>query len=238
MISREQNERLTRIGAGTPCGELLRRYWQPLCPSGEITAQKPKKRVTVMGERLVVFRDAQGRYGCVEEFCKHRGVSLFYGYAEDDGIRCCYHGWKYDCEGRCVDMPFEKDSPLKNEIKLKAYPVQKLGGLLFAYMGPDPAKAPLLAALGRAGTRRRYPPGEDLSRAPVQLAADPGEHGGFDPHLFPARSDGRGARAQPSRSRRIIAGRSRSSSSRAASGAWTRPSTTAATCRRWRSARR
>jgi 5,5'-dehydrodivanillate O-demethylase len=144
MISREENERLTRVGAGTPGGELLRRYWQPLCPSGELTAAKPKKRVTVMGERLVVFRDAKGGYGCVEEFCKHRGVSLFYGYAEDDGIRCCYHGWKYDATGQCVDMPFERNSPLKDEIKLKAYPVQKLGGLLFAYMGPDPAQAPLL----------------------------------------------------------------------------------------------
>ena len=145
MITSEQNERWTRIGAGTPCGELMRRYWQPLCPSGELTAERPKKRLRVMGENLVVFRDASGEYGCVEEFCKHRGVSLYYGYAEDDGIRCCYHGWKYDRTGRCIDMPFEpKTSPMKNEIRLKAYPVEKLGGLLFAYMGPDPAKAPLL----------------------------------------------------------------------------------------------
>jgi 5,5'-dehydrodivanillate O-demethylase len=147
MITREQNERLTQTGAGTPGGELLRRYWQPLCPSGELTKERPKKRITVMGEKLLIFRDAQGNYGCVEEFCKHRGVSLYYGYPEDDGIRCCYHGWKYDCAGRCIDMPFEKDSPLKNEIRLKAYPVEKLGGMLFVYMGPDPKKAPLLPRL-------------------------------------------------------------------------------------------
>ena len=145
MISSEQNERLTRIGPGTPCGELLRRYWQPLCPAAEITPANPKKRIRIMGEDLLVFRDGEGRIGCVEEFCKHRGASLYYGYVEDDGIRCCYHGWKYDCSGQCTEQPFEpKASRLKDEIRLRSYPVQRLGGLLFAYMGPDPARAPLL----------------------------------------------------------------------------------------------
>ena len=145
MISSEQNERLTRIGPGTPCGELLRRYWQPLCPAAEITPENPKKRIRIMGENLLVFRDGEGRIGCVEEFCKHRGASLFYGYVEDCGIRCCYHGWKYDSNGQCIEQPFEpKTSRLKDEIRLRSYPVQKLGGLLFAYMGPDPARAPLL----------------------------------------------------------------------------------------------
>ena len=145
MITTAQNERLTRIGPGTPCGELLRRYWQPLCPAAEITSANPKKRIRIMGENLLVFRDGEGRIGCVEEFCKHRGASLYYGYVEECGIRCCYHGWKYDSSGQCVEQPFEpKTSRLKDEIRLKAYPVQKLGGLLFAYMGPDPARAPLL----------------------------------------------------------------------------------------------
>jgi 5,5'-dehydrodivanillate O-demethylase len=145
MISSEQNERLTRIGPGTPCGELLRRYWQPLCPAAEITPANPKKRIRIMGEDLLVFRDGEGRIGCVEEFCKHRGASLYYGYVEDDGIRCCYHGWKYDCSGQCTEQPFEPTaSRLKDEIRLRSYPVQRLGGLLFAYMGPDPARAPLL----------------------------------------------------------------------------------------------
>ncbi|HZM34064.1 MAG TPA: aromatic ring-hydroxylating dioxygenase subunit alpha [Burkholderiales bacterium] len=145
MITAEQNERMTRVGPGTPGGELLRRYWQPLCPAGELTAERPKKRIRMLGESLLVFRDVEGRIGCVEEFCKHRGASLYYGYAEPGGIRCCYHGWKYDVDGRCTEQPFEpKASRLKDEIRLRSYPVQQLGGLLFTYMGPDPARAPLL----------------------------------------------------------------------------------------------
>lgn len=146
MITSEQSQRWTRIGPGTPCGELMRRYWQPLCPVAEITAAAPKKRITMMHEDLLVFRDEAGRYGCVEEFCKHRGVSLFYGFPEQDGIRCCYHGWKFDVEGSCLDMPLEPDGGgrFRDEIRLKSYPVQVLGGLLFVYMGADPAAAPPL----------------------------------------------------------------------------------------------
>jgi 5,5'-dehydrodivanillate O-demethylase len=141
----KQNERLTRVGPGTPGGELLRRYWQPLCAESEVTAEQPKKRVRILGEDLVVFRDAQGRIGCVEEFCKHRGASLYHGFVEDSGLRCCYHGWLYDHGGRCLEQPFEPaNSTFRNEIKLRAYPVQRLGGLLFAYMGPNPEQAPLL----------------------------------------------------------------------------------------------
>jgi 5,5'-dehydrodivanillate O-demethylase len=145
MIDAKMNERLTRVGPGTPGGELLRRYWQPLCPAAEITAENPKKRVRIMGESLLVFRDASGRLGCVEEFCKHRGASLYYGYVEESAIRCCYHGWAYDRSGQCIEQPFEpRGSRFKDEIRLKSYPVQALGGLLFAYMGPDAARAPLL----------------------------------------------------------------------------------------------
>lgn len=145
MITAVQNERLTRVGPGTPGGELLRRYWQPLCPSAELTAAQPKKRVRIMGEDLLVFRDAQGELACVEEHCKHRGTSLYYGFIEERGIRCCYHGWLYDCRGQCIEQPFEsRSSSFKDEIRLKSYPVQALGGLLFVYMGPDPARAPLL----------------------------------------------------------------------------------------------
>jgi 5,5'-dehydrodivanillate O-demethylase len=141
----KQNDRLTRVGPGTPAGELLRRYWQPLCPESEITAEQPKKRVRILGEDLVVFRDAQGRIGCVEEFCKHRGASLYFGFVEESGLRCCYHGWLYDHAGRCLEQPFEPaNSAFRNEIRLRAYPVQRLGGLLFVYMGPDPERAPLL----------------------------------------------------------------------------------------------
>jgi 5,5'-dehydrodivanillate O-demethylase oxygenase subunit len=145
MVTALQNERLTRTGPGTPGGELLRRYWQPLCPAAELTAAQPKKRVRIMGEDLLAFRDAQGGLACVEEHCKHRGTSLYYGFIEERGIRCCYHGWLYDCRGQCIEQPFEpKSSRFKDEIRLKSYPVQALGGLVFVYMGPDPAAAPLL----------------------------------------------------------------------------------------------
>jgi 5,5'-dehydrodivanillate O-demethylase len=145
MVDAAQNERMTRTGRGTPGGELLRRYWQPLCPASELTPGRPKKRVRLLGEDLVVFRDTEGRIGCVEEFCKHRRASLYHGFVEDRGLRCCYHGWLYDREGRCLEQPFEPgESAFRNSIRLRAYPVQALGGLLFAYMGPAPERAPLL----------------------------------------------------------------------------------------------
>jgi 5,5'-dehydrodivanillate O-demethylase oxygenase subunit len=142
MLTREQNDRLTKVGPGTPGGELLRRYWQVLCPSGEITAAAPKKRVRLLGEDLLVYRGDNGDIACIAEHCLHRRASLFYGFIEPGGIRCCYHGWKYDAKGKCVVRPFEPGTP--NTLALKSYPVQELGGLLFAYMGPDPARAPLL----------------------------------------------------------------------------------------------
>jgi 5,5'-dehydrodivanillate O-demethylase oxygenase subunit len=144
MLSKEENERLTRVGPVTPCGNLLRRYWQPVAIASELTAEKPKQRVKIMGEELVIFRDEQGNYGCVAEHCAHRGVSLYYGFVEDCGIRCAYHGWKYaTADGQCLEQPFEPaGSTYKDRIRQRAYPVQKLAGLLFVYMGPEPA--PLL----------------------------------------------------------------------------------------------
>ena len=143
MLTAEQNERFTRVGKGTPCGELLRRYWQAVCPAAELTAAKPKKRIRILGEDLVVFRTPAGGYACVGERCPHRGASLYLGFIEPEGIRCCYHGWKYSPQGACLERPFEGDSP-KDHIRIPAYPVEELGGVLFAYMGPDPARAPLL----------------------------------------------------------------------------------------------
>ena len=143
MLTQEQNDRLTRVGPGTPCGNLLRRYWQALCPAGEITAEKPKKRVRIMGEDLLVYRGDDGTINCITEHCLHRRASLFFGFIEPGGIRCCYHGWKYDGKGACVERPFE-DARTTQGLCLPAYPVQELGGLLFVYMGPDPAEAPLL----------------------------------------------------------------------------------------------
>ena len=143
MLTTEENVMLTRVGPGTPAGELLRRYWHPVAVAGELSEEKPIKRVKILGEKLALFRDKQGRYGLVGEQCPHRNASLAYGRVEADGIRCPYHGWKFDGRGRCLEQPAEPpDSTFKDRVRHKAYPVQKLAGLLFTYMGPEPA--PLL----------------------------------------------------------------------------------------------
>src|SRR5713226_6579470 len=107
MLTPEENELITRIGPGTPCGELLRRYWHPVSIEQELTEERPKKRVKILGEDLVLFKDGKGGYGLVAEQCSHRGASLYYGFLEDGGIRCAYHGWLYDRTGRCIEQPFE-----------------------------------------------------------------------------------------------------------------------------------
>ncbi|OGQ83116.1 MAG: hypothetical protein A3F90_20220 [Deltaproteobacteria bacterium RIFCSPLOWO2_12_FULL_60_19] len=144
MLTQEENEFLTRVGPGTPSGHLLRRYWHVVGAASELTEEKPKKRVRVLGEDLVLFRDRSGSYGLVAEHCAHRGASLYYGFVEEDGIRCAYHGWKYDACGKCLEQPFESpEAGFKDKIRQSAYPVEKLAGLLFAYMGP-PEKKPVL----------------------------------------------------------------------------------------------
>ncbi|MFM9968275.1 MAG: Rieske 2Fe-2S domain-containing protein [Burkholderiales bacterium] len=149
MTTLEENETFTRVGPGTPAGNLLRRYWHPVATAGELTEEKPIKQVKLLGEELVVFRlrprhgESQIRYGLIALQCRHRRASMAYGRVDDEGIRCPYHGWKYDVRGRCVEQPAEPpDSTFKSRIHQPAYPVQRLAGLLFAYMGPEPA--PLL----------------------------------------------------------------------------------------------
>ncbi|MGH7843570.1 MAG: Rieske 2Fe-2S domain-containing protein [Candidatus Binatia bacterium] len=144
MLTQEENELLARVGPGTPAGQLLRRYWQVVGAAAELTREKPKKRVRVLGEDLVLFRDQTGGYGLVGEHCSHRGASLYYGFVEDGGIRCAYHGWKYDPSGKCLEQPFESpEARFKEKISHPAYAVAPLAGLLFAYMGP-PEKKPIL----------------------------------------------------------------------------------------------
>ena len=139
MLTREENELLTRVSRGTPCGELLRRYWHPVAAIGELTEEKPIKAVKALGEELVVYRDKQGKHGLVGEHCPHRLASLAYGGVDHEGIRCPYHGWKYDSSGRCLEQPAEPaGSTFKDRIKHVAFPVQTLGGLIFAYLGPEP----------------------------------------------------------------------------------------------------
>ena len=144
MLNEEENDLLARIGPGTPAGQLLRRYWHVVAAALELSDEKPKKRVRMLGEDLVLFRNPSGVYGLVGEHCSHRGASLYYGFVEADGIRCPYHGWKYDPCGKCIEQPFENpEAGFKDKIQHPAYPVAKLGGLLFAYMGP-PEKKPSL----------------------------------------------------------------------------------------------
>src|SRR5690348_28603 len=134
----DENEFLTRVGPGTPAGEMLRRYWWPVGFSQRI-ASRPVP-VRILSEDLVMFRDGEGQVGLLERHCPHRGASLELGRVEADGIRCCYHGWKFDRSGRCLDMPAEPaDTPLKNEVRQRSYRTLEAGGLVFAYLGPEPA---------------------------------------------------------------------------------------------------
>jgi 5,5'-dehydrodivanillate O-demethylase len=143
MLTRDENELLTRVSRGTPAGELLRRYWHPVAAAGELTEKKPIQAVKILDEELVVYRDKSGNYGLVGEHCPHRLASLAYGRVDEEGIRCPYHGWKYDRTGKCLEQPAEPvGSTFKDRIKHVAYPVEYLGGLIYAYLGPAPA--PLL----------------------------------------------------------------------------------------------
>ena len=138
MLSREDNDLLTRVGPGTGMGQLMRRFWMPVLLSREIAEPDcTPVRVRLLGEPLIAFRDTEGRVGVVDEHCPHRQSSLFFGRNEDSGIRCVYHGWKFDVDGNCTDMPSEPpDSNFKSKVKLTAYATRELGGVVWAYMGP------------------------------------------------------------------------------------------------------
>ena len=138
MLAKQENEILTRIGPGSPMGELMGRYWIPALLSEEIPKPDcPPVQVRLLGEKLVAFRDSQGKIGLLGELCAHRGTSLFYGRNEDGGLRCIYHGWKYDVEGRVLETPAEPpESDFKRKIQHKAYPTREVAGIVFAYMGP------------------------------------------------------------------------------------------------------
>ncbi|HLH25242.1 MAG TPA: Rieske 2Fe-2S domain-containing protein [Chloroflexota bacterium] len=138
MITKEQNERLTQVGPGTPMGNLLRRYWHAVGVVADLEAE-PVQPVRILGEDLTLFRMENGQFGLIGSRCAHRGISMAYGIPQENGLRCAYHGWVYNAEGRVVEMPFE---PACMQLKLTAYPVQELAGLVFAYFGPQPA--PLL----------------------------------------------------------------------------------------------
>jgi phenylpropionate dioxygenase-like ring-hydroxylating dioxygenase large terminal subunit len=145
MLKQEQNALVTQTDAGTPMGELFRRYWLPALLSQELPEpDSPPVRVKLLGEKLLAIRDTQGRLGVIDEFCAHRGVSLWFGRNEDNGIRCPYHGWKYDVTGQCVEVPSEADgSRFCEKVKLKSYPLVERGGVIWIYMGPPELQPPL-----------------------------------------------------------------------------------------------
>jgi 5,5'-dehydrodivanillate O-demethylase oxygenase subunit len=138
----EHNKILTQVGKGTPMGELMRRYWQPMA-AAEDMKNAWTRRVRLLGEDLVLFKDRQGRLGLIAEQCPHRRASFAFGIPTQDGIRCPYHGWEYSAEGKCLNQPNEPDNcAFRDKVATDAYPVQELGGVLFAYLGPLPT--PLL----------------------------------------------------------------------------------------------
>jgi phenylpropionate dioxygenase-like ring-hydroxylating dioxygenase large terminal subunit len=145
MLSQEQNDRLTQTGPGTPLGRLFRSYWIPALLSEELPEPDcPPVRVKLLSERMIAFRATDGRLGLLDEFCAHRGVSLWFGRNEECGLRCPYHGWKYDVTGQCVDMPNEPEhSAFAKKVRLKSYPLVQRGGVLWTYMGPPTSPPPL-----------------------------------------------------------------------------------------------
>ena len=144
MLRKADSDKLTQTGPDTPVGRLFRRYWIPALLSVELPDNNcPPVRVKLLSERLIAFRDTGNRLGLVDEFCAHRGVSLWFGRNEENGLRCPYHGWKYDVTGQCIEIPSEPDNPrLCQRIKLKSYPLVERGGVLWTYMGPREHQPP------------------------------------------------------------------------------------------------
>ena len=200
MLTAARNDLLTRVGPGTPMGNTMRRYWIPACLASEIAEPDcPPVRVRLLGEDLVAFRDSDGRIGLLDEFCAHRRVSLFFGRNEECGLRCVYHGWKYDVEGNCVDQLNEPpEHQFKHHIHMTAYPTVELGGIVWAYLGPpEKMPAPPKFAWTQVPEARRHVSkvieecnwlqalegGIDTSHAPIlhRLLTDNSTRGGIKP---------------------------------------------------------
>lgn len=151
MLSREKNELLCRVEGKAPMGQLMRNYWLPACASADLVAGGAPKRVQLLGEELVAYRSPNGEVGLIDEYCPHRGASLFLAQNEDCGLRCLYHGWKMSGEGKVLETPPEPaDSKLKERVEFAAYPTHEAGGVIWAYMG-DRSKAPAPPAFEFAG---------------------------------------------------------------------------------------
>jgi phthalate 4,5-dioxygenase len=200
MLPREENDLITHVGPGTPMGDTMRRYWMPACLSSEIAEPDGAPvRVRLLGEDLVAFRDTKGRIGLLDEFCPHRRVSLYFGRNEECGLRCIYHGWKFDVDGSCLDQLNEPEElQFKHKVHITAYPTVELGGIVWAYLGP-PEKMPPAPkfAWTQAPEERRHVTkviqecnwlqglegGIDTSHAPIlhRLLTDNSTRGGIKP---------------------------------------------------------
>src|ERR1700726_3846844 len=145
MLTQADNELVTRVGPGTPMGTLMRQYWVPAMLSSELPApDSDPVRVLLLGEQLIAFRDSNGKVGMLANNCPHRGASLFFGRNEEAGIRCVYHGWKFDVTGTCIDMPNEPaESDFRTKVRAVGYPYQERGGIFWTYLGPPPTPPPL-----------------------------------------------------------------------------------------------
>src|SRR5262245_61617111 len=145
MLKQEENELVTLVGPGTPMGNTMRRYWMPALLSSELPqADSDPVRVRLLGEDLIAFRDTNGSVGLIQNNCPHRGASLFFGRNEEAGLRCVYHGWKFDVDGNCIDMPNEPaESDFKHKVKATTYPTAEKAGLVWTYMGPAENRPPV-----------------------------------------------------------------------------------------------
>ena len=200
MLSREENEVVTRVGPDTPMGKTIRRYWVPALLSSEIpNPDCPPARVRLLGEDLIAFRDSEGRIGLLDEFCPHRRVSLYFGRNEECGLRCIYHGWKFDVTGQCIEMMNEPEEfDFKHKVRTTAYPTCEMGGIVWAYLGPAEKMPPLPKfAWTQAPAAHRHVTkvieecnwlqalegGIDTSHAPIlhRLLTDTSTRGGFKP---------------------------------------------------------
>lgn len=205
MLSREDNELLTRTGRGTPMGNLMRRYWIPFLLSWEVPRpDSDPVRVRLLGEDLVAFRDSGGQVGLIAANCPHRGASLFFGRNEESGIRCVYHGWKFAIDGTCVDMPNEPaESDFKQKVTATAYPCAERGGIVWAYMGPreDQPELPDLE-WARVGDDQRI-----VSKRLQETNYAQAMEGGIDSsHVSFLHKDGAGQRASGSLASKYLRG--------------------------------
>jgi phthalate 4,5-dioxygenase oxygenase subunit len=200
MLSREENEIVTRVGPGTPMGHTLRRYWLPALLAHEIAEPDgPPVRVRLLGEDLVAFRDSAGHIGLLDEFCPHRRVSLYFGRNEECGLRCIYHGWKFDVTGACTEMMNEpEENDFRHKVRVAAYPTCEIGGLIWAYLGPPETLPPLpkfawtqvppthrnvTKVIEECNWLQALEGGIDTSHAPIlhRLLSETSTRGGFKP---------------------------------------------------------